>query len=104
MPISIPVVFALIAFGGVFLFFLGISRMRRSAGGAEDFQARLAAYGVSTTTAGSAMLPPSSGLSPNWPPPTRPPTSRGGSTPHTPRPTCQRAQPTYRRSRSRSLG
>jgi tight adherence protein B len=61
MP-SIPVVFALVAFGGVFLFFLGISRMRRSAGGAEDFQARLAAYGVSTTTAGSAMLPPSSGL------------------------------------------
>jgi tight adherence protein B len=59
---SIPVVFALVAFGGVFLFFLGISRMRRSAGGAEDFQARLAAYGVSTTTAGATTLPPSSGL------------------------------------------
>jgi tight adherence protein B len=59
---SIPVVFALIAFGGVFLFVLGISRMRRSAGGSEDFQARLAAYGVSTTTAGAATLPPSSGM------------------------------------------
>jgi tight adherence protein B len=53
-------VFALIAFGGVFLFMLGIARMRRSAGGSEDFQARLAAYGV--TTAGSTALPPSSGL------------------------------------------
>ena len=57
---TIPVVFALVAFGGVFLFFLGISRMRRSAGGADDFQARLAAYGV--TTAGAQTLPPSSGL------------------------------------------
>jgi len=53
-------VFALIAFGGVFLFMLGIARMRRSAGGAEDFQARLAAYGV--TTAGATALPPASGL------------------------------------------
>src|SRR5438477_4372657 len=60
MP-SIPVVFGLIAFAGVFLFFLGISQMRRSAGGAEDFQARLAAYGV-TTTAGAQALPPASGL------------------------------------------
>ena len=60
MP-SIPVVFGLIAFAGVFLLFLGISQMRRSAGGAEDFQARLAAYGV-TTTAGAQALPPSSGL------------------------------------------
>jgi tight adherence protein B len=59
MPL-IPVVFALIAFGGVFLLFFGISRMRRSAGGAEDFQARLAAYGV--TTAGATALPPASGL------------------------------------------
>jgi tight adherence protein B len=58
----IPIVFALVAFGGIFLLFLGISRMRRSAGGAEDFQARLAAYGVATTTAGAATLPPSSGL------------------------------------------
>src|SRR5439155_20115609 len=60
MP-SIPVVFGLIAFAGVFLFFLGISQMRRSAGGAEDFQARLAAYGV-TTTAGAQALPPATGL------------------------------------------
>src|SRR5438552_4603030 len=59
MP-SIPVVFGLIAFAGVFLFFLGISQMRRSAGGAEDFQARLAAYGV--TTAGAAALPQSAGM------------------------------------------
>src|SRR5205085_5614122 len=48
-------------FAGVFLFFLGISQMRRSAGGAEDFQARLAAYGV-TTTAGTQALPPATGL------------------------------------------
>src|SRR6266508_3958725 len=60
MP-SLPIVFGLIAFAGVFLFFLGISQMRRSAGGAEDFQARLAAYGV-TTTAGAQTLPPASGL------------------------------------------
>jgi tight adherence protein B len=57
---TIPVVFALIAFAGVFLFFLGISQMRRSAGGSEDFAARLAAYGV--TTAGATQLPPASGL------------------------------------------
>ena len=57
---SIPVVFALVAFAGVFLFFLGISQMRRSAGGSEDFQARLAAYGV--TTAGATALPPGGGF------------------------------------------
>jgi tight adherence protein B len=33
--------------------------MRRSAGGSEDFQARLAAYGV--TTAGATTLPPATG-------------------------------------------
>jgi tight adherence protein B len=61
MPqLSTSLMFALVAFAGVFLFMLGISRMRRSAGGAEDFQARLAAYGV--TTAGAAALPPASGL------------------------------------------
>jgi tight adherence protein B len=60
MSLSIPLVLALIAFGGVFLFFFGITRMRRSAGGSDDFQARLAAYGV--TTAGATTLPPSSGL------------------------------------------
>lgn len=58
MPIS--VIFGLIAFAGVFLFFLGVSQMRRSAGGAEDFQARLAAYGV--TTAGATALPNSGGM------------------------------------------
>ncbi len=57
---SIPVVFGLIAFAGVFLLFLGISQMRRAAGGSEDFQARLAAYGV--TTAGDQTLPPSTGM------------------------------------------
>ena len=57
---TIPVVFGLIAFAGVFLLFLGLSQMRRAAGGAEDFQARLAAYGV--TTAGATTLPPSGGL------------------------------------------
>ena len=53
-------VLGLIAFAGVFLFILGIRQMRRAAGGAEDFQARLAAYGV--TTAGAQQLPQSSGL------------------------------------------
>jgi tight adherence protein B len=57
---SIPVVLGLFAFAGVFLFFLGISQMRRAAGGSEDFQARLAAYGV--TTAGSQTLPQSQGM------------------------------------------
>jgi len=57
---SIPMVFALVAFAGIFLVFLGFSRMRRAAGGSEDFQARLAAYGV--TTAGAQALPPSSGM------------------------------------------
>ncbi len=59
MP-PLPVVFGLIAFAGVFLFFLGISQMRRAAGGSEDFQARLAAYGV--TTAGAAAIPQSGGM------------------------------------------
>src|SRR2546421_4135910 len=59
MP-PIPVVLGLIAFAGVFLFFLGVSQMRRAAGGAEDFQARLAAYGV--TTAGAAALPQTAGF------------------------------------------
>ena len=59
MP-PIPVVLGLFAFAGVFLFFLGISQMRRAAGGSEDFQARLAAYGV--TTAGAQALPQSQGL------------------------------------------
>src|SRR3981081_2587927 len=57
---SYPVIIALVAFAGIFLLFLGISQMRRSAGGAEDFQARLAAYGV--TTAGATTLPPAEGF------------------------------------------
>jgi tight adherence protein B len=57
---TIPVVFGLIAFAGIFLLFIGISQMRRAAGGAEDFQARLAAYGV--TTAGATTLPPGTGF------------------------------------------
>jgi tight adherence protein B len=57
MPIG--AIFALLAFAGVFLFFVGLSQMRRSAGGSEDFQARLAAYGV--TTAGATTLPPARG-------------------------------------------
>jgi tight adherence protein B len=58
--VTIPVVFGLIAFGGVLLLFIGIGQMRRSAGGSEDFQARLAAYGV--TTAGAQQLPPATGF------------------------------------------
>jgi tight adherence protein B len=57
---SIPVVFGLIAFAGVLLLVLGVSQMRRAAGGSEDFQARLAAYGV--TTAGATTLPASTGF------------------------------------------
>src|SRR5260370_10744678 len=57
---SLGVVFALFAFAGVFLLFVGLNQMRRSAGGAEDSQARLAAYGV--TTAGATQLPPASGF------------------------------------------
>jgi len=57
---SLPVVFGLIAFGGVLLMFVGIGQMRRSAGGVEDFQSRLAAYGV--TTAGAQPLPPATGF------------------------------------------
>src|SRR5450759_1807336 len=57
---SIPVVFGLIAFAGVLLLVLGVSQMRRAAGGTEDFQARLAAYGV--TTAGANTLPPTTGF------------------------------------------
>src|SRR5260370_20281396 len=59
MP-PIPVVLGLIAFASVFLFVLGVAQMRRSAGGADDFQARLAAYGV--TTAGAQALPQSAGM------------------------------------------
>src|SRR5438128_5687162 len=57
---SIAVVFGLIAFAGVFLLFVGLNQARRAAGGAEDFQARLAAYGV--TTAGAQTLPQATGF------------------------------------------
>jgi tight adherence protein B len=57
---SIPVVFGLIAFAGILLLVLGVGQMRRAAGGTEDFQARLAAYGV--TTAGATTLPPTTGF------------------------------------------
>jgi tight adherence protein B len=53
---TIPLVFAGLAFGGVLLVVLGLNQARRSAGGTEDFQARLAAYGA-TTTAGSMTMP-----------------------------------------------
>ncbi len=59
MP-PLAVIVGLIAFAAVFLFFLGVGQMRRSAGGAEDFQARLAAYGV--TTAGAQAVPQSAGM------------------------------------------
>ena len=58
MPVG--AIFALLAFAGVFLLFVGLAQARRSAGGAEDFQARLAAYGV--TTAGATALPPATGF------------------------------------------
>src|SRR6266705_788362 len=58
MPVG--AIFALLAFAGVFLLFVGLAQARRSAGGSEDFQARLAAYGV--TTAGATTLPPPSGM------------------------------------------
>src|SRR3979411_2635119 len=61
MPsLSPPVIFGLIASAGILLFFLARSQRRRAAGGSEDFQARLAAYGV--TTAGATPLPPASGF------------------------------------------
>src|SRR6266851_2121193 len=58
MPIG--AILGLFAFAGIFLLFVGLNQARRSAGGTEDFQARLAAYGV--TTAGAQQLPPASGL------------------------------------------
>src|SRR3989440_6038545 len=61
MPtLSFPMVFGLIMAAAVFLVVLGIAQARRAAGGSEDFQARLAAYGV--TTAGAAALPTTAGF------------------------------------------
>src|SRR5436305_13125304 len=62
MPaLSIPMVFAIVAAAGVFLVVLGLSQARRAAGGSEDFQARLAAYGV-TTTAGAQQISSTAGF------------------------------------------
>ena len=61
MPqLSFPMVFGLIMGAAVFLVVLGINQARRAAGGSEDFQARLAAYGV--TTAGAAAIPSTAGF------------------------------------------
>src|SRR2546423_14671589 len=60
VPLTPPLVFGIIAAAGVFLFFIGLNQARRAAGGSEDFQNRLAAYGV--TTAGAAQLPQSAGF------------------------------------------
>src|SRR5947208_15268860 len=53
-------VFGLIMSAAVFLVVLGIAQARRAAAGSEDFQARLAAYGV--TTAGAAQMPQTAGF------------------------------------------
>src|SRR5437899_11863105 len=61
MPtLSFPMVFGLIMSAAVFLVVLGIAQARRAAGGSEDFQARLAAYGV--TTAGAGPMATTAGL------------------------------------------
>src|SRR5438067_112869 len=60
LTLSPPLVFGIIASAGIFLFFIGLNQARRAAGGSEDFQNRLAAYGV--TTAGAAQLPQSAGF------------------------------------------
>ena len=60
LTLSPPPVFGIIASAGIFLFFIGLNQARRAAGGSEDFQNRLAAYGV--TTAGAAQLPQSAGF------------------------------------------
>jgi len=60
LTLSPPLVFGIVAAAGIFLFFIGLNQARRAAGGSEDFQNRLAAYGV--TTAGAAQLPQSAGF------------------------------------------
>lgn len=55
----IILVAALIVSAGVFLVVLGLSQSRREAGGADDFQARLAQYGVGETQAISQRPPES---------------------------------------------
>ena len=61
MPtLSFPMVFGLIMAAAVFLIVLGLNQARRAAGGADDFNARLQAYGV--TTAGAAPIPNAAGF------------------------------------------
>src|SRR5216684_1095714 len=61
MPaLSFPMVFGLIMAAADFMVVMGIAQARRSAGGAEDFQALLAAYGV--TTAGATALETTAGF------------------------------------------
>src|SRR5438046_2413839 len=60
LTLSPPLVFGIIASAGIFLFFIGLNQARRAAGGSEDFQNRLAAYGV--TTAGAAQMPQTAGF------------------------------------------
>jgi tight adherence protein B len=55
---SFQLVFALLVACGIFLFFFGLAQARRAAGGAEDFQARLAAYGVDASGGMAATAPP----------------------------------------------
>src|SRR2546430_17614137 len=60
LTLSPPLAFGIIASAGIFLFFIGLNQARRAAGGSEDFQNRLAAYGV--TTAGAAQMPQTAGF------------------------------------------
>jgi tight adherence protein B len=53
---TFQLIFALIAACGIFLLFFGIGQARRAAGGAEDFQARLAQYGVDPSGASMAAV------------------------------------------------
>src|SRR5918912_147251 len=53
---TFDLIFALIAACGIFLLFFGIGQARRAAGGAEDFQARLAQYGVDPSGASMAAV------------------------------------------------
>lgn len=56
------IILALVAGAGILLFFVGLSQMSRAAGGSEDFQARLAAYGVGDASEGSSGLAPAGGF------------------------------------------
>src|SRR2546423_2431284 len=55
---TFTLIFAAIAACGIFLLFFGIGQARRAAGGAEDFQARLAQYGVDPSGGAAALAPP----------------------------------------------